>query len=106
MAASSWGRSLMAGRGTPRRSQARPSARPRLEVLEDRLAPASFTVTNNADSGAGSLRAAVDAANLATGSSTITFAPSLAGQKITLTSGELAISQSMTITGRARACWR
>jgi hypothetical protein len=56
-------------------------ARPCLERLEDRLAPASFTVLNNADSGAGSLRAAVDAANLPAnaGSNTITFAPTLSG---------------------------
>src|SRR5262245_46241909 len=37
--------------------------RPRLEVLEDRALPSTFTVLNLADSGAGSLRAAILAAN-------------------------------------------
>jgi hypothetical protein len=61
------------------------------EQLEDRLAPASFTVVNNFDSGAGSLRAAVDAANLPAnaGMNTITFAsPLTGGQTITLTSND------------------
>jgi hypothetical protein len=37
---------------------------PRLEALEDRLTPSNFTVTNTNDTGPGSLRFAVDAANL------------------------------------------
>jgi hypothetical protein len=48
-------------------------------------------VLNNADSGAGSLRAAVDAANLPAnaGSNTITFAATLTGgQTIALTSND------------------
>ena len=61
---------------------------PRLEVLEDRLAPASFTVVNTADSGFGSLRAAVDAANIFGGSNTINFAPAVAGQTITLAAND------------------
>jgi hypothetical protein len=72
------------------RSGPRPRRRTwRLEIeqLEDRLAPASFSVINNADSGAGSLRHAVDLANAAPGSNTITFAsPLTGGQTITLTS--------------------
>jgi len=60
-----------------------------METLEDRLAPASFTVLNNDDSGAGSLRAAVDAANLLGGSNTISFAaPLTGGQTIALTSND------------------
>src|SRR5690242_16363485 len=43
----------------------RPPASPRLRVdpLDDRCLPSTFTVTNLLDSGAGSLRAAVAAAN-------------------------------------------
>src|SRR6266849_11032246 len=74
------------GRG---RQPVRRRARPWLERLEDRLAPASFTVLNNHDSGTGSLRAAVDAANAALGSNTITFAaPLTGGETITLTSND------------------
>lgn len=62
--------------------------RPWLEPLEDRLAPALFTVTSTADTGVGSLRAAVDAANSVGGSSTITVAPAVAGQTITLTGND------------------
>src|SRR5690242_1745573 len=48
---------------------------PGLEPLESRLAPATFTVTSLADSGAGSLRQAVLDANAATGATnTIRFA--------------------------------
>jgi hypothetical protein len=39
--------------------------RPRLEALEDRTLPAPFLVSNLNDSGAGSLRAAIAAANAA-----------------------------------------
>jgi hypothetical protein len=56
----------------------------------------SLTVTSAADSGPGSLRAAVAAAP---NGATISFDPSLAGQTITLTSGELAITRSLEIEG-------
>jgi hypothetical protein len=72
---------------------------PRLEALEDRLVPSTLTVTNNLDtgvSGDGSLRGEIAAAN---SGDTINFDPSLAGQTITLTGGELAISQSLDIEG-------
>jgi hypothetical protein len=71
----------------------------RLEVLEDRRVPSTLTVTNNLDTGVagdGSLRGEIAAA--ASGD-TIHFDPSLAGQTITLTSGELAINQNMDIEG-------
>ncbi len=55
---------------------------------------ATLTVTNNADSGAGTLRTAIASA-AATGD-TITFN---AGMTITLSSGELAIAKSLTIDG-------
>lgn len=71
-----------------------------LEALEDRmlLNGTILTVTNNDDSGAGSLRAAIAAANQTSGD-TITFAGNLVNQLIALTSGELLITSSMTIQG-------
>jgi parallel beta-helix repeat protein len=59
---------------------------------------ATFTVTNLNDSGAGSLRQAILDANAAAGADTIQFQSTLAGT-ITLTSGQLAITDSVTITG-------
>ena len=70
--------------------------RPRLEGLEDRTLLSTVTVTNNDDSGPGSLRAAIAAAS---SGETINFAPSLRGQTITLTSGELDITQGLDIEG-------
>jgi hypothetical protein len=70
--------------------------RPYLETLEDRTVPSTLTVTNNLDSGAGSLRAEIAAAQPG---DTINFAPSLNGQTITLTSGELVLNKSLTIEG-------
>ena len=58
--------------GRPLARPAAPSFRPRLECLEDRLAPATFTVLNNSDTGANSLRAAITSANANPGS-TIAF---------------------------------
>jgi hypothetical protein len=74
------------------------SFRPRLEVLEGRDVPSTLTVTNKLDSGAGSLRADIAAAK---SGDTIVFAPSLVGQTITLTSGELSITTGVTIQGPA-----
>ncbi len=57
---------------------------------------ATITVTNLYDSGPGSLRQALlDAAS----GTTITFAPGLAGGTLALTSGELDITQNVTING-------
>ena len=57
-------------------------------------------IVNNADSGSGSLRYALAHT---TAGSTITFDPSLSGQTITLTSGELLLSQNLTIDASALA---
>jgi hypothetical protein len=82
---------------SPRKAPpARPTFRPTLEALEDRWVPSTVTVQNNLDSGAGSLRAAI--ASVRNGD-TIVFAPSLEGQTITLTSGELLIKRNLTIVG-------
>jgi hypothetical protein len=69
---------------------------PRLECLEDRTVPSSLTVTNNLDSGPGSLR---DAIGHARDGDTISFDPGLNGQTIVLTSDELAVSKSLDIEG-------
>ena len=58
-----------------------------------------MTVLNNADSGAGSLRATLAAA---ANGDTITFASSLRGQTITLTSGQLTVTKSIDIEGLGR----
>src|SRR5207244_13183353 len=74
-----------------------PRLRPQLEAPPGRGLPSQLTVTNNLDSGPGSLRADIAAAH---NKDTIVFAPSLNGQTITLTSGSLLISQkNLTIRG-------
>src|SRR6516165_4327958 len=83
-------------RGRPRQAARRPSLVPRLLVLEDRTLPSTLTVLNNADSGDGSLRAAI---SVAQSGDQIVFDPSLHGQTITLTSGQLAITKSLDIEG-------
>ena len=73
--------------------------RPRLEALEDRWVPSTLTVTNILDTGVlgdGSLRGEIAAAQ---NGDVINFAPGLAGQTITLTGGELAITNSLDIQG-------
>jgi hypothetical protein len=65
-------------------------------VLEDRTVLSTLTVLNNADSGAGSLRDTLAAAQ---SGDTIVFDPSLILQTITLTSGPLALSSNLTIDG-------
>ncbi|HEV7669442.1 MAG TPA: IPTL-CTERM sorting domain-containing protein [Thermoanaerobaculia bacterium] len=58
----------------------------------------TFSVTNLVDAGLGSLRQAVLDANAAAGADEVTFAPGLTGT-ITLTSGEIVISDSLVIHG-------
>src|SRR5262249_15184589 len=70
--------------------------RPGLEVLEDRCLPSTFTVLNLLDSGPDSLRAAVAAANASPGADTIDCATT---GTIGLTSGQLDITDSLTING-------
>jgi hypothetical protein len=67
-----------------------------LEVLDDRCLPSTFTVLNLLDSGPDSLRAAVAAANANPGADDIAFAVT---GSIGLTSGQLDITDSLTING-------
>jgi hypothetical protein len=69
-----------------------------VEQLDDRVVPSTFTVSNLDDSGPGSLRAAVAGANANPGADVIAFAPGLRGT-IALTSGELSITDSVSIDG-------
>src|SRR5688572_8625220 len=82
---------------TFRRSPHHPRT-PRLavEALDDRCLPSTFTVTNLLDSGTGSLREAVVAANANPGADAIDFATT---GTIALTSGQLDITDSLTING-------
>jgi len=63
---------------------------------------ATFTVTNLNDNGAGSLRQAIIDANNAAGADTVTFQAGLTGT-ITLTSGQLYVSDSVDIQGPGAA---
>ncbi|HUD84238.1 MAG TPA: hypothetical protein VMQ67_12075, partial [Candidatus Saccharimonadales bacterium] len=58
---------------------------------------ATYEVINTNDSGAGTLRQTVLVA--VSGGDTIVFAPSLNGQTITLTSGEITVKTNLTILG-------
>src|SRR5262245_60576874 len=101
MTVRSWIRAVFA------RPAARPARegppRPRLGVegLEDRTVPATFTVTTTADSGDGSLRQAILDANAQAGADVIRFAPSFSAgpQTITLTGGELHVTDAVGIQG-------
>ena len=60
---------------------------------------AVFNVTNLLDMGAGSLRDAINMANSSAGADTIEFDAGLSGGSIGLSSGQLLISDSLTING-------
>ncbi len=60
---------------------------------------AIFTVTNLSDSGLGSLRQAIQNTNVSPGADTINFANSLSGSTINLSTGQLTITDSLTING-------
>ncbi len=79
------------------RSARRRAFLPGPEALEGRVVLSTLNVTNNLDSGPGSLRQAVLDANSATGPDTILFAGSV--HKITLTGGELAITDDLEVAG-------
>jgi hypothetical protein len=76
---------------------------PRLETLEDRTAPAVFTVANTADGGKESLRYAVLKANANAGPDTIRFDPAAFAthETIRMTGGPITITDPVTIEGPA-----
>ena len=59
----------------------------------------NFVVSNSSDSGPGSLREAIQLANATTTTNTITFDPDLDNRVIFLNSGELLITNSVSIQG-------
>src|SRR5262249_61896247 len=65
---------------------------PRLEALEDRTVPSTFTVGTLADSGPGSLRQAILDANGQAGADVIAFAPAARDGTIALTDGQLSLT--------------
>ena len=77
-----WLQWLTQGPGHGKRRR-RPSVwrgfRPRLDALEDRTVPSTFTVTSLADTGPGTLRAEVALANAHPGADAIQFAGGLHG---------------------------
>lgn len=95
----SWMRNLNSSSSrTKTGARRRPSIRPRLEVLEDRCTPSTFTVSNFKDAGAGSLRQAVINANNRAGPDTVVFKPGLEGT-IKLTSGQINITGALFLDG-------
>jgi uncharacterized repeat protein (TIGR01451 family) len=64
---------------------------------------ATFNVTTNGDNGVGSLRQAIVDANTNAGPDTITFNAALSGSTITLSTGEMLISDSVDIQGLGSA---
>lgn len=89
-------------RGTSKVRRAAPAGIGAALVVGGALAPpaeaATFNVTNLNDAGAGSLRQAIDDANAAAGADVVTFQAGLTGT-ITLTTGQLAITDSLDIQG-------
>ena len=75
----------------------------RVETLEDRRMLAVFSVSNLDDAGAGSLREAIDDANNLGGADQIAFVGAATSGVIALTSGELGITEALTVTGPGQA---
>jgi hypothetical protein len=69
-----------------------------IERLEGRVVPSTITVMNTDDTGAGSLRAAIEQANVDAAQDTITFAPSVTGT-IVLANSLPDLAASMNIVG-------
>ncbi len=104
MTTATWIRHVFKTRTAPRRMTG--MLRPLVEALEDRLVPAPLLVTSTADSGPGTLRAAITAANRMIGPATIgiDFVIGTPGsaQTIKLTSPLPAISASVRIDGTSQ----
>ena len=72
-----------------------------IEPLESRIAPATFLVTSNANSGAGTLREALDFASSSMGTDTIRF--SLGTNTTILLTSTLSIDSSVIIDGGSQS---
>ncbi len=84
-------------KNTVSRQRSRPAFLPRLESLEARLTPTTYTVSSLADTGAGSLRAAITSVDSDTSPDEINFS---AAGVIQLTSGALPpITNTVKIDG-------
>lgn len=70
-----------------------------VQLLEDRTVPTTFVVRNLADSGTDSLRQAVLLANINPGADVIRFAPAARDGTISLTTGELVLTDTVRIDG-------
>jgi hypothetical protein len=70
-----------------------------IDVFPTGKANETYTVTNTNDYGVGSLRRAIEMANNKNGTDTIVFDPSLKGKTITLSTGQLPITDSLNIVG-------
>ena len=88
-----------AARPSKRALSPRALARPRVESLEDRTVPSTFTVMNTDDDGGDSLRQAILDANALPGPDDHQLRPRTADHTIALTGGELSITDSLTIAG-------
>ena len=98
-----WFAKMLCGRRTIRTvpTATRPRFVPHLQELEDRTLPSTITVVNLSDHGTGSLRQAILTADQQPGD-VIQFQSGLSGT-ITLTTGPLAITDSMSIAGPGTA---
>jgi Ca2+-binding RTX toxin-like protein len=75
------------------------AASPVVERLEERTLLSTYVVSNTNDSGAGSLRQAILDSNASGGQDLITFNIGGSGAAITLTSGQLTITDDLQING-------
>jgi Dockerin type I domain len=93
------------GTMSARRENRRTTRPPRLELLESRFAPATFTVTNANDAGVGSLRQALLDANTHTGADDVAFDTTFFAtpKTIVLTGGDLLITGGTTVVGPGAA---